>query len=50
MPLLKMTKTLNCSCSSKNTLLTLKDLSSKLYIEYTSDDNDLVYIRFRICA
>jgi hypothetical protein len=27
--LLKMAKTPNCSCSSKNTFFTLKDLSSK---------------------
>jgi hypothetical protein len=50
MPLLKTTKILNCSCSSKNTLLILKDLSSKfIYIEHTSDDNDLVYMFPYLC-
>ena len=41
MPLLKTTKTLSCSFSSKNTFLTQICLVN-LYIVYTSDDN--VYV------
>ena len=46
MPLLKTTKTLNCSCSSKNTLLTLKKICLvNLYIEYTSDGEDFISLQ-----
>jgi hypothetical protein len=43
MPLLKTTKTLNCSCSSKNTLLTLKDLSS-IYWIYIRRQRPCIYV------